>query len=259
MAEVGYTVLRERVRQSSRPARSTGPDEDWGPNEDRIGTLSAGIVQAVSKLPISALQPAGARGKGQGGGGEETAWTMPAEEPTDAILRRGPNPRPARSAGRQEVRVLAERLCASAEACPAIEAYRGAVGMVGAGQPQAVALGDMTNVAARLQSAAAPGTIVTGEETAQRLMPRFVLEPMGELALKGRAAPVSAWRVLRRKTTGRDHTQSPLVGREAEAARLRGAADDLLAGRGQSLLLIGDAGIGSRASSASCARTSAPT
>jgi class 3 adenylate cyclase len=119
-----------------------------------------------------------------------------------------------------------------------------AVGMVGAGQPQAVALGDMTNVAARLQSAAAPGTIVTGEETAQRLMPRFVLEPMGELALKGRAAPVSAWRVLRRKTTGRDHTQSPLVGREAEAARLRAAADDLLAGRGQSLLLIGDAGLG---------------
>jgi len=119
-----------------------------------------------------------------------------------------------------------------------------AVGVVGAATPQAVALGDMTNVAARLQAAAAPGTIVTGETTAQRLMPRFVLEPMGELALKGRAAPVSAWRVLRRKTTGRDHTQSPLVGREAEAAHLRRAADDLLAGRGQSLLLIGEAGIG---------------
>jgi class 3 adenylate cyclase len=119
-----------------------------------------------------------------------------------------------------------------------------AVGVVGSAQPQAVALGDTTNVAARLQAAAAPGTIVTGETTAQRLMPRFVLEPMGELALKGRAAPVSAWRVLRRKTTGRDHSQSPLVGREAEAARLRRAADDLLAGRGQSLLLIGDAGIG---------------
>jgi class 3 adenylate cyclase len=119
-----------------------------------------------------------------------------------------------------------------------------AVGVVGSAQPQAVALGDTTNVAARLQAAAAPGTIVTGETTAQRLMPRFVLEPMGELALKGRAAPVSAWRVLRRKTTGRDHSQSPLVGREAEAARLRRAADDLLAGRGQSLLMIGEAGIG---------------
>jgi len=119
-----------------------------------------------------------------------------------------------------------------------------AVGVVGSAQPQAVALGDTTNVAARLQAAAAPGTIVTGETTAQRLMPRFVLEPIGELALKGRAAPVSAWRVLRRQTTGRDHTQSPLVGREAEAARLRRASEELLAGRGQSLLLIGEAGIG---------------
>jgi len=119
-----------------------------------------------------------------------------------------------------------------------------AVGVVGSAQPQAVALGDTTNVAARLQSAADPGTIVTGETTAQRLMARFVLEPIGELALKGRAAPVSAWRVVRRKTTGRDHTQSPLVGRDGEATRLRRAADDLLAGRGQSLLLIGDAGIG---------------
>jgi class 3 adenylate cyclase len=119
-----------------------------------------------------------------------------------------------------------------------------AVGVVGSAQPQAVALGDTTNVAARLQSAAAPGTIVTGETTAQRLMSRFVLEPIGELALKGRAAPVSAWRVLRRKTTGRDHTQSPLVGRDGEAARLHRAAEALLAGRGQSLLLIGEAGIG---------------
>ena len=119
-----------------------------------------------------------------------------------------------------------------------------AVGVVGSAQPQAVALGDTTNVAARLQAAAAPGTIVTGEATAQRLMPRFVLEPMGELALKGRAAPVSAWRVLRRQTTGRDHTESPLVGREAEAARLRRASEELLAGRGQSLLLVGEAGIG---------------
>ena len=119
-----------------------------------------------------------------------------------------------------------------------------AVGVVGSAQPQAVALGDTTNVAARLQAAADPGTIVTGETTAQRLMARFVLEPIGELALKGRAAPVSAWRVVRRKTTGRDHAQSPLVGRDGEAARLRRAADDLLAGRGQSLLLIGDAGIG---------------
>ena len=37
---------------------------------------------------------------------------------------------------------------------------------------------------------------------------------------------------------------TPLVGREAEAATLERAADDLRAGRGQSLLLLGEAGIG---------------
>jgi class 3 adenylate cyclase len=119
-----------------------------------------------------------------------------------------------------------------------------AVGRVGAAWQQTVALGDMTNVAARLQAAAAPGTVVAGERTAQRLMPRFVLEPIGELALKGRDTAVPAWRVLRRKPPGGDRAQAPLVGRELEAARLRRAADDLVAGRGQSLLVIGEAGIG---------------
>lgn len=119
-----------------------------------------------------------------------------------------------------------------------------AVGLVGAAQPQPVALGDMTNIAARLQAAAAPGTILTGEGTAQRLMPRFVLEPMGELPLKGRVASVPAWRVLRRKTSDRDQALAPLLGRETEIEQLRRAADDLIAGRGQSLLLAGDAGIG---------------
>src|SRR5690242_7610278 len=119
-----------------------------------------------------------------------------------------------------------------------------AVGTVGAAWRQTVALGDMTNVAARLQAAAAPGTVIAGERTAQRLLPRFVLEPIGELALKGRDTAVPAWRVLRRKPPGGDRTQAPLVGRELEAARLRRAADDLAAGRGQCLLVIGEAGIG---------------
>src|SRR4029079_6390503 len=88
-----------------------------------------------------------------------------------------------------------------------------AVGTVGAAQPQPVALGDMTNVAARLQGSAAPGTIVAGESTAQRLMPRFVLEQIGELTLKGRAAPVTAWRVLRRQTSSVERSPAPPGGR----------------------------------------------
>ena len=52
-----------------------------------------------------------------------------------------------------------------------------AVGLVGSTDPQAVALGDATNVAARLQAAAEPGTILVGHVTARRLEHRFALGP----------------------------------------------------------------------------------
>src|SRR5881296_2672539 len=50
------------------------------------------------------------------------------------------------------------------------------VGLVGSSAPQAVALGDTTNVAARLESAAAPGTVAVGAATARLLASRFELE-----------------------------------------------------------------------------------
>src|SRR5262245_43612588 len=50
-----------------------------------------------------------------------------------------------------------------------------AVGLVGAAEPEQVALGDTTNVAARLQSRAEPGTIAVGEAAARRLGQRFRL------------------------------------------------------------------------------------
>ena len=43
-----------------------------------------------------------------------------------------------------------------------------AVGLVGGASPQSVSIGDTANVAARLQSVAAPGAIVVGEATAKR-------------------------------------------------------------------------------------------
>ena len=73
-----------------------------------------------------------------------------------------------------------------------VNSGQAAVGVVGGEQQHMVALGDTTNVAARLQSAAAPGTIAVGEATARRLAHRFVLEALGEVTVKGRAQPVSA-------------------------------------------------------------------
>jgi class 3 adenylate cyclase len=119
-----------------------------------------------------------------------------------------------------------------------------AVGLVGAAAPQSVSVGDTTNVAARLQSAAEPGSIVVGNVTAKALMQSFALEPLGDVAVKGRAAPISAWRLVGAQTALRNAPELPLIGRDAETARLQQVLDDVVAGRGQVGILLGEAGLG---------------
>jgi class 3 adenylate cyclase len=118
-----------------------------------------------------------------------------------------------------------------------------AVGLVGAGEPGQVALGDATNVAARLQSTTEPGTIAVGEATARRLGQRFRLGPVGAIAVKGRDEPVDVWRLLGSHDASRDPA-TPFVGRAAELAAAESALHELTAGRGQGLLLVGETGIG---------------
>jgi class 3 adenylate cyclase len=121
---------------------------------------------------------------------------------------------------------------------------RAGVGPVGGGAPQTVALGDATNVAARLERVAAPGTIAVGEETSRRLAQRFTFESLGDVAVKGRAEPVAAARLVAARAPARQVSLRPLVGREREAEALRAIAAELHAGRGNLLLLVGEAGIG---------------
>jgi DNA-binding SARP family transcriptional activator/class 3 adenylate cyclase len=119
-----------------------------------------------------------------------------------------------------------------------------AVGFVGAVRPEAVALGDATNVAARLQAAAEPGTIVVGRETSRRLAGRFVLEPIGELVVKGRDEPVPAARLLRAKEREPRSATTPMYGRDRELEQLHAVVADLASGRGRVVLVTGAPGIG---------------
>jgi class 3 adenylate cyclase len=119
-----------------------------------------------------------------------------------------------------------------------------AVGLVGGSDPQSVSLGDTTNVAARLQSAADPGTIAIGEATAKCLVHRFALEPLGEISVKGRSQAVSAWRLVSSQTSAQPLPPTPLVGRAAEIERLQDIVAELTEGRGRLMFFIGDAGIG---------------
>jgi class 3 adenylate cyclase len=134
-----------------------------------------------------------------------------------------------------------------------------AVGLVGGEDSQTVALGDTTNVAARLQSAAQPGSIAIGPGTASRLDERFVLEPLGEVTVKGRSEPVTASRLVGPRPVTEPPSRTPLVGRDREVARLRTAAADLRAGRGQVVLLVGTPGWARRGCSPSFCRSPART
>lgn len=127
------------------------------------------------------------------------------------------------------------------------------VGMVGAADPQTVALGDATNIAARLEAAAEPGTIAVGEATARRLAGRFITQPLGPLHVKGREEPVKAWRLIGPQSAnpavgalaaGGPTAARPLVGREVELGRLTTTLDHLTDGQGQVVLIVGEAGIG---------------
>jgi class 3 adenylate cyclase len=58
------------------------------------------------------------------------------------------------------------------------------------------AMGDAVNVAARLESVAQPGQVVIGETTRAQLPADAAVEPLGELAVKGRQSGVVAYRLF---------------------------------------------------------------
>ena len=71
------------------------------------------------------------------------------------------------------------------------------IGNVGASEQRSfTAIGDTTNLAARLQAAADPGRVVIGATTAA-VLTGAVLEPMGPLELKGKTEPVEAFLLIR--------------------------------------------------------------
>ena len=124
------------------------------------------------------------------------------------------------------------------------------VGAVGAGsRVEYSALGDAVNTAARLQSQAAPGTVLVGEETHRLVEPLFSWGEPVTLTLKGKAAPVTAHPVETAAegaptVRGLEGVETPMVGRERELAIGRAAVEAVLEGTGGILQLVGEPGIG---------------
>src|SRR4029079_18591 len=62
---------------------------------------------------------------------------------------------------------------------------------------QGMVAGDIVNTASRLQSVAQPGTVLVGESTERAANQAIACEPAGEQLLKGKEAPVPAFRAIR--------------------------------------------------------------
>ena len=86
---------------------------------------------------------------------------------------------------------------------------------------QGMVAGDLVNTASRLQSVAPPGTVLVGEAPRRAASSAIAFEAAGEQLLKGKPAPVEAFRALRvvaeRGGTGRSEgIEAPFVGRDDE-------------------------------------------
>src|SRR5262249_42636196 len=125
------------------------------------------------------------------------------------------------------------------------------VGSMGGGDRQEqLALGEVPNIAARLQGLAAPDTVVLSAAT-YRLVQGFVAcDDLGVQTIRGMVAPMRLYRVL-----GESGAQSrldaavrrgltPLVGREGEITLLLERWAQAQNGQGQVVVLSGEAGIG---------------
>lgn len=124
-------------------------------------------------------------------------------------------------------------------------------GEVGAGvRREHLAVGQTPNVAARLQGLAEPDSIVLSGATYRLARGFFQFEPLGERMLKGISTPVDVYRAVRetgarsRFEVERSQGLSPLVGRRWELDALVGCFEAAREGRGQLVLVEGEAGIG---------------
>jgi class 3 adenylate cyclase len=112
------------------------------------------------------------------------------------------------------------------------------------------AVGDTTNLAARLQQSAPPGGILLSQTTARLVQDQVSLEAIAPLQVKGLATPVAAYTLLgtrpQRSPGARlgERTLSRFAGRERDLAVLHEVLAQVEAVQGQVVGIVGEAGVG---------------
>jgi len=135
-----------------------------------------------------------------------------------------------------------------------IGVHTGAVvaGSLGRGAGGAYAVtGDTVNTAARLLSAAEPGTVLCSEATRALAGHRFEFDEAAELVLKGKSQALRVHRLLRARSEdipARGLRElglaAPLTGRDGAMRELLAAFERMQQGRAQVVTVVGQAGVG---------------
>jgi class 3 adenylate cyclase/tetratricopeptide (TPR) repeat protein len=112
------------------------------------------------------------------------------------------------------------------------------------------AVGDTTNLAARMESMARPGTVLISEPTYRLVRDFFELKSMGKVEVKGKDKPQQAFELMK---AGEVETRieaavtkglTRFIGRKNSMAALMQAYEKTKSGAGQVFGIVGEAGVG---------------
>jgi class 3 adenylate cyclase/tetratricopeptide (TPR) repeat protein len=112
------------------------------------------------------------------------------------------------------------------------------------------AVGQTTHLAARMEQAALPGTIVITADTLRLVEGYVLVKPLGPLSVKGVTVPVAAYEVtgagpVRTRLQGAAARGfSRFVGRDPELEQLHRALERAREGHGQVVAVVGEPGVG---------------
>jgi class 3 adenylate cyclase len=112
------------------------------------------------------------------------------------------------------------------------------------------AVGDTTNLAARMESLAEPGGILISDSTYRLVKKYFEFESLGEVAVKGKQALQAVYKLIRvseirsRMDASKSRGLIDYIGRKDEMHDLQKAFNKAQSGQGQVVGVVGEPGIG---------------
>ena len=111
------------------------------------------------------------------------------------------------------------------------------------------AIGDTTNLAARMENQAKPETILVSANTYKKVSTQFAFKSLGEIDVKGKENPIEVFELVKEKVyrprLGQEREiYSEMVGRDNDLNRLELQVNKAVNGEGSVVNIIGEAGIG---------------